>query len=106
MVRRRLTRSADLPVRSCGTEPAAPPCPGAFRHRRARSALYENHVLGPAALQRAYRRRMRSVVQSFLLLIAHATDRELARYLEFLKAENRILRGKLPERITVTPRER
>src|SRR6185369_409012 len=33
-------------------------------------------------------------------------DRELARYLEFLKAENRILRSRLPKRITVTPRER
>src|SRR5262245_34055885 len=39
------------------------------------------------------------------MLIARATDRELARYLEFLKAENRILRAGLPARITVTPRE-
>jgi putative transposase len=49
---------------------------------------------------------MRSLVQSFLLLIARSTDRELARYLEFLKAENRILRGRLPKHIIVTPRER
>jgi putative transposase len=49
---------------------------------------------------------MRSLVQSFLLLIARATDRELARYLEFLKVENRILRARLPKHIIVTPRER
>ncbi len=49
---------------------------------------------------------MRSLVQSFLLLIARATDRELARYLEFLKAENRIQRARLPKHIIVTPRER
>jgi len=49
---------------------------------------------------------MRSIVQSFLLLIARATDRELARYLEFLRAENRILRARLPTKIMVTPRER
>jgi putative transposase len=49
---------------------------------------------------------MRSLVQSFLLLIARSADRELARYLEFLKAENRVLRGRLPAKIVVTPRER
>jgi hypothetical protein len=49
---------------------------------------------------------MRSLVQSFLLLFARATDRELARYLEFLKAENRILRARLSAKIMVTPRVR
>lgn len=44
--------------------------------------------------------------QSFLLLLATATDRELARQMQFLKAENRILRGKAPRRIEVTPNER
>ncbi|HJZ57698.1 MAG TPA: hypothetical protein VKE74_22210 [Gemmataceae bacterium] len=41
-----------------------------------------------------------------LWLLASATDRELARVVEYLKAENRILRDRLPARITVTPRER
>jgi putative transposase len=49
---------------------------------------------------------MRTLFHSFLMLIAKATDRELARYLEFLKFENRILRAKLPRRLEVTPRER
>jgi putative transposase len=39
-------------------------------------------------------------------LIAAATDSELARMVEYLRAENRILRDKLPRRITVTARER
>ncbi len=40
------------------------------------------------------------------LLLATATDRELARQVEYLKAEKRILRAKPPRRIDVTPRER
>jgi putative transposase len=49
---------------------------------------------------------MKALFQSLLLLLASATDRALARYVEYLKTENRILRDKLPQRITVTPRER
>src|SRR5260370_41698202 len=45
-------------------------------------------------------------MQSFFLLLARATDRELARMVEYLKAENRILRDKLPKRVAVTPQER
>jgi putative transposase len=44
--------------------------------------------------------------QSFFVMRAAATDRELARLVQYLKAENRILRDKLPERITVTAQER
>lgn len=49
---------------------------------------------------------MKAVFQSFLLVLASATDRELARQVQFLKVENQILRGRLPKRITVTPQER
>jgi putative transposase len=49
---------------------------------------------------------MKGVFQSFLLLLATATDRELAHQVQYLRAENRILRGKLPKRLTVTPPER
>src|SRR5581483_8936074 len=49
---------------------------------------------------------MEAVFQSLLLLIARATDRELARQVQYLKAENDILRSKLPRRINVTPKER
>jgi putative transposase len=49
---------------------------------------------------------MKKLYQSFLLMLAGATDRELAQQVEFLKAENAILRGKLPKRITVSPQEK
>ncbi|MDZ4782053.1 MAG: integrase core domain-containing protein [Planctomycetia bacterium] len=44
--------------------------------------------------------------QPLLLLLAQATDKQLASYLQYLKTENRILRSRLPKRITVTPAER
>jgi hypothetical protein len=49
---------------------------------------------------------MKAVFQSFLLMLATATDRALAQQVQFLKIENQILRVKLPKRITVTPQER
>jgi putative transposase len=45
---------------------------------------------------------MQRLLQPFLLLLASATDKELARVVQFLKAENETLRGKLPGRITLT----
>jgi putative transposase len=47
---------------------------------------------------------LRGVFESLLLLIARTADRELARLAQYLKAENRLLRGKLPKRVEVTPR--
>jgi putative transposase len=49
---------------------------------------------------------MRERLRSLLLLLAGATEKELAAQVQFLKEENAILRGKLPARITVTPQER
>lgn len=49
---------------------------------------------------------MKTVFQSLLLLIARATDRELARQAPFLKAKNEILRSKLPRRVAGTATER
>jgi putative transposase len=49
---------------------------------------------------------MRNIYRSLLLILAGATQRELARYVRYLKTENRILRSKLPTRVDVTPRER
>jgi putative transposase len=49
---------------------------------------------------------MKAVLQSFLLMLATVTDRQLAAYVQYLRAENRILRGKLPRRLTFTPQER
>lgn len=50
--------------------------------------------------------RMCGWIQSFLLMLSTASDKELARMVEYLQEENRILRSKLPKRITVTPQER
>ena len=49
---------------------------------------------------------MKTLFQSFLLLLARATDKELARQVQFLKIENEILCSKLPSRIRVTPQEK
>jgi len=49
---------------------------------------------------------MRNIYRSLLLLIAGATQKELARQVRYLKLENEILRGKLPARVPVTPQER
>jgi len=49
---------------------------------------------------------MPNPVQALLLLLASATEKELARQVQYLKNENRILRDKLPKRITITSRER
>jgi putative transposase len=43
---------------------------------------------------------------SFFQLLATATDKVLARYLQYLKSENHTLRAKLPKRLTLTPEER
>ena len=49
---------------------------------------------------------VRKAYTALMLLLARATDRELARIVAYLKEENRILRARLPERINVTPKER
>ncbi|QDU39645.1 Integrase core domain protein [Maioricimonas rarisocia] len=46
------------------------------------------------------------LIHRLLVLIATATDRELAQALQYLKVENRILRDRLPKAIRVTPAER
>jgi putative transposase len=51
-------------------------------------------------------KRMTNVFQSLWLVIAGATQKELARQVKYLKVENEILRSKLPRRIVVTPKER
>jgi len=49
---------------------------------------------------------MYRIFQPFLLMLAQASEHELARMIEYLKTENRILREKLPKRINVTLPER
>src|SRR6188472_1704470 len=49
---------------------------------------------------------MISIYRSLLLVIAGATQKELARQIQYLKVENEVLRAKLPARITISPKER
>jgi putative transposase len=48
----------------------------------------------------------RNIDTSLWLVIARSTDRELGRQFSYLKAENRILRSRLPDRIILTPKEK
>jgi putative transposase len=48
---------------------------------------------------------MRPLLQPLLLLFAGANHKDMARQIQYLREENRILRGKLPERIMVTAAE-
>ena len=44
--------------------------------------------------------------QPLIIMLASMSRSELARQIQYLKAENEVLRSKLPKRITVTPSER
>lgn len=46
------------------------------------------------------------IFHPLLSLIASATDKELARYVEFLKEENKILRSRIPGQVHTKPDER
>ncbi len=49
---------------------------------------------------------MKRFVHPLLMILAHATEKELVKIIEYLQTENRILRSKLPKHIQVTPAER
>ena len=49
---------------------------------------------------------MTSIFHPLLALIASATDRELAKHVEFLKEENKILRSRIPGQVHTRPSER
>lgn len=49
---------------------------------------------------------MTNIFRPLLLVIAGATQKELAHQVKYLKVENQILRSKLPMRITVMPKEK
>ena len=50
--------------------------------------------------------KMHAIFHPLLSLIAHATDSQLAEYVEYLKTENRILRSRLGKRINPTEAEK
>ena len=49
---------------------------------------------------------MRNIYHSLLLVIAGSTQKQLASQILYLKAENEVLRSKLPNRIPVTLQEK
>lgn len=49
---------------------------------------------------------MNRLFHPLLALIASATDRDLARYIEYLKEENKILRARIPGQVHTKPEER
>lgn len=49
---------------------------------------------------------MAKIFHPLLALIASGTDRELAKYVQFLKEENKILRSRIPGEIHTRPDER
>jgi putative transposase len=48
----------------------------------------------------------RNIYTSLMLVIARSTEKELARQVSYLKAENQILRNRLPDKISLTEREK
>jgi len=50
--------------------------------------------------------KMSRIFHPLLALIASATDKELAKYVEYLKEENRILRARIPGQVHTRPDER
>jgi hypothetical protein len=56
-------------------------------------------------LRQIQRNSMTNIFQSLLLVIAGATQKELARQVKYLKVENQDSPLKLPKRIMVTPKE-
>ncbi len=51
------------------------------------------------------REHLGKLIHPFLALIACATDTQLTHYIEYLKAENRILRARLPKKLDTTEAE-
>ena len=49
---------------------------------------------------------MAKIFHALMALIASGTDRELAKYVEFLKEENKILRARIPGQVHTKPDER
>jgi hypothetical protein len=86
-----------------GSDPGAAAGGGA---RPGPPAGYKNSVIPRRPHCRARKPPVIRLLNHLWLYLAAATDRELARQVEYLKAENEILRGKLPKRVVVTIRER
>jgi hypothetical protein len=75
---------------------------GPTGRRAAPAAGYKYHVLRRCPKKQAPPTSMLRLFRPLFLLLAQATDRQLARIVEYLKVENRLLRDQLPTRLRVT----
>jgi putative transposase len=48
----------------------------------------------------------RNIYTSLMLVVARSTEKELARQISYLKAENQILRSRLPDKIRLIARRK
>ena len=75
----------------------------AVRHR---ASGVQKWLLPPIQSRLTDSTRMFKAYQRLLLVLACATDKQLAKQVQYLKAENEILRARLPKQISTTPAER
>jgi putative transposase len=78
------------------TRRTLPAAPGGVQEHR--------HLLSPQRFPGI--RPMKRIFQPLLAVLAVATDRQLARHVQFLKEDNQILRSRAPKRLILTPQER
>ncbi len=78
-------------------------------------AAFEPFIVGPAGYNECVTPSnittsddtpMSKIFHPLLALIASATDRELAKYVEYLKHENKLLRARLPKQVHTSHEER
>jgi len=76
------------------------PCPS---NRGAKSALRQYFSCeSPLFIMASFR----NIYTSLMLVIARSTEKELVRQVSYLKTENQILRSRLPDKISLTEREK
>ena len=67
--------------------------------------MSKNVVMFHATKHLGYR-RMARIFHPLFMVLARATQAELAQMVDYLKTQNRILRSNLPNRVDLTPAER
>ncbi len=68
--------------------------------------IFRSDHVSPGKFANPTMASFRNIYTSLMLVIAGSTKKELARQVSYLKAENQILRSRLPERLSLTHREK
>ena len=91
-----------------GTQKRVPNSSKKRRQRACFSYLLErcNESETPSFITYSENTAMAKIFHPVLALIASGTDRALAKYVEFLKEENKILRARVPGQVHTKPDER